>query len=57
MSPKMGRPTNDPKTHETRVRMSDKDVEMLKICCEQTGMTKADVIRLGVKLVYESLSK
>lgn len=57
MSPKMGRPTNDPKTHETRVRMSEKDVEMLKICCEQTGMTKADVIRLGVKLVYESLSK
>lgn len=57
MSPKKGRPTNDPKTHETRIRMSDNDVEMLKICCEQTGMTKADVIRLGVKLVYESLSK
>ena len=57
MSPKMGRPTDDPKTHETRIRMSDNDVEMLKICCEQMGMTKSDVIRLGVKLVYESLSK
>lgn len=54
MSPK-GRPTADPKTHETRIRMSDKDVELLKICCEKTGMSKADVIRQGIREVYEKV--
>lgn len=55
MSPKVGRPTTDPKTHETRIRMSDEDVRILKICCEKTGMSKADVIRLGIREVYEKV--
>nr|DAH46040.1 MAG TPA: NikA, BACTERIAL CONJUGATION, RELAXASE, DNA [Caudoviricetes sp.]DAK06281.1 MAG TPA: NikA, BACTERIAL CONJUGATION, RELAXASE, DNA [Caudoviricetes sp.] len=57
MSPRTGRPTTEPKTHETRIRMSDADVQMLEICCKETGMTKADVIRQGIKLVYEGLKK
>ena len=57
MSPRIGRPTTEPKTHETRIRMSDTDVQMLEVCCEETGMTKADVIRQGIKLVYEGLKK
>lgn len=56
MSPKTGRPTSDPKKHETRIRMSDEDVRMLEECCKITGMTKADVIRKGIRVVYESLS-
>lgn len=55
MSPKTGRPTSDPKTHDTRIRMSDEDVRILKICCEKTGMSKADVIRLGIREVYEKV--
>lgn len=55
MSPKTGRPTSDPKKHETRIRMSDEDVRMLEECCKITGMTKADVIRKGIRAVYESL--
>lgn len=55
MSPKMGRPTDAPKTHETRIRMSDEDVKILKICCEKTGMTQADVIRAGIRAIYESI--
>ena len=55
MSPKMGRPTTDPKTHEMRIRMSDKDVQTLESCCEKSGMTKADVIRQGIRLFLESL--
>ena len=55
MSPKMGRPTTDPKTHEMRMRMSDKDVQTLESCCEKSGMTKADVIRQGIRLFLESL--
>lgn len=55
MSPRTGRPTEDPKTHETRIRMSDKDVEMLEYCCKATGRTKADIIREGIRAVYEKL--
>ena len=57
MSPRTGRPTDNPKKHETRIRMSDKDIEMLDYCCNITGKTKAEVIRLGIKKVYEELKK
>lgn len=55
MSPRTGRPTEDPKNHETRIRMSDRDVEMLEYCCKMTGRTKADIIRDGIREVYERL--
>jgi len=55
MSPKKGRPTDDPKTHETRIRMSDEDLRLLNYCAEKTGMTKADIIRRGVRLVYQEV--
>lgn len=55
MSPRTGRPTADPKKHETRIRMSDEDVRLLKICCEKTGMSKTDVIRQGIREVYEKV--
>lgn len=57
MSPRTGRPTDSPKTHETRIRMSDQDIEMLEYCCKKTGLTKADVIRKGVREVYKSLKE
>ena len=57
MTAKMGRPTSDPKRHETRIRMSDKEVEMLEVCCKKTGMSKADVIRKGIELVYKEVTK
>ena len=46
MTPRTGRPTDNPKRHETRIRMSDKDIEMLNYCCEVTGKTKADIFVL-----------
>jgi len=55
MSPRTGRPTTDPKKHETRIRMSDEDIRLLKICCEKTGMNKTDVIRQGIREVYEKV--
>jgi len=33
--------------------MSDNEIEMLNYCCEVFGLTKAEVIRLGVKELYE----
>lgn len=54
---KMGRPTEEPKNINTRIRMSAKDAEMLEYCSKETGMTKTDVIRLGIQKVYESIKK
>lgn len=56
MSPR-GRPTSEPKNHETRIRMSDEDIRLLEICCQKTGMTKADVIRQGIREVYEKINE
>lgn len=53
----MGRPTEEPKNINTRIRMSVKDAEMLEYCSKETGMTKTDVIRLGIQKVYESIKK
>lgn len=57
MSPRTGRPTDDPKRHETRVRMSDEDVRILEKCCKATGLTKAEVIRQGIREVYARIKK
>lgn len=57
MSPRTGRPTKDPKKHETRIRMSDEDVKLLEICCKKTGLSKADVIRQGIREVYEQVKE
>ena len=54
MSPR-GRPTEEPKRHETRIRMSDEDIRLLEICCQKTGMTNAEVIRRGIREVYEKV--
>ncbi len=54
---KIGRPTNDPKTHELKIRMSDKYMEKLKYCQNQTGMTRVDIIRQGIDKVYLELKK
>lgn len=56
MSPK-GRPTDDPKTLSTRIRLSENDIKMLEYCSSKTGKTKAEIIRIGIKEVYESLKK
>lgn len=57
MSPRTGRPTDNPKRHETRIRMSDEDVKILEYCCLKTGMTKTDVIRQGIRKVYAEIKE
>lgn len=57
MSPKTGRPTDNPKRHETRIRMSDEDVQLLEECSRVLGITKADVIRKGIREVYAKIQK
>lgn len=54
---KMGRPTDDPKTLNTRVRLSENDVKMLEYCSEKTELTKSEIIRRGIELVYNKIKK
>lgn len=52
-----GRPTDEPKILSTRIRLSEKDVEMLDFCSDKAGKKKSEIIRLGIKKVYEELAK
>ena len=54
---KMGRPTSDPKIHETRIRLSDNDLKKLEYCVKKSGKTKADIIRMGIEKICTELSK
>ena len=56
MSPK-GRPTDDPKTLNTRIRLSEEDVQRLEYCVKVTVLKKSEIIRQGIKEVYERLKK
>lgn len=55
MGKKMGRPTTDPKENYMGIRLSDGEVDKIKICMDKTGMTKTGVIRAGIELVYEKI--
>ena len=58
MSPGKGRPpSDDPKILNTRVRLSETDLEKLDYCCEVLSLTKAEVIRRGIEKVYKEAQK
>lgn len=55
MSPRTGRPTTDKKANRESFRFSDSYIEKLNYCVEKTGMSKTDVVRKGIDLVYQSI--
>lgn len=57
MSPRTGRPTDEPKGNRESFRLSDNDIAKLNFCVVNTGMTKADVVRRGIDLVYQEVKK
>lgn len=56
MATKMGRPTDNPKKHDTRIRMSDEDINLLEYCAKISGKTKSEIIREGIREVYAKLT-
>ena len=54
---KMGRPTDNPKTTMFRVRLDDESIQKLDESAEALNITKSDVVRKGIALVYQSLKK
>jgi len=57
LSPRTGRPTDDPKDLSVRIRLSEKDRNKLDYCALALGIPKAMVIRQGIQEVYEKLNK
>lgn len=57
MSPRTGRPTDNPKTTEIKVRATKADKELLVECCEKTGKTQYEVVMDGINMVYDKLKK
>lgn len=55
MEKKTGRPTTDPKGNYIGIRLSDNELEKIKICMDKTKMTRTGVIRAGIELVYEKI--
>lgn len=57
MSPRTGRPTDDPKNTRVELRLSESDAAKLDFCCKMFGLTKAEVIRRGIDRVYQEAQK
>ncbi|MCM1245996.1 MAG: hypothetical protein NC293_10180 [Roseburia sp.] len=36
--------------------MSDDELHKLELCCQMTGLSKAEVIRRGIEKVYEEIN-
>lgn len=55
VSPRTGRPTDNPKNNIIKVRATEEDREKLLYCCEKTGMTQYDVVMKGIDKVYNEI--
>lgn len=58
MSPKTGRPHSDnPRQMRVEVKMTSDELEKLDFCCKYAGKSRSELIRDGIGLIYEKLSK
>lgn len=54
MSPSTGRPKSDnPRDIQYRLRLTSDEVKRLEYCCKVLGLTKAEVLRQGLEVMYE----
>lgn len=54
MSPSTGRPKSDnPRDMQYRLRLTSDEVKRLEYCCKVLGLTKAEVLRQGLEVMYE----
>lgn len=55
VSPRTGRPTDNPKNKPMPVRLSESDMKKLEHCSKTTGKSKAEIIRMGIDTVYNEI--
>lgn len=54
---KMGRPTENPKNIQMRIRLSEEEAKKLEACSEKLKVSKSDIVRLGIEKVYQEIKK
>lgn len=57
MSPRTGRPTDNPKNNKITVRLDDEATEILKAYCEQENVEKGEATRRGIKKLRSDIKK
>ena len=57
MSPRTGRPTDNPRNEELKVRISQRDKERLEYCIRNSNKNKSEIVREGIEKVYNELKK
>lgn len=55
MSPRTGRPTDNPKGKPMHVRLDKESEEILEQYCEQEGVSKMEATRRGIKKLKSDL--
>lgn len=57
MSPRTGRPTDNPKKNRLEIRLTDEQSQMLTECAKDLNLTKTDVIVKGIETIYQSAGR
>ena len=54
---KLGRPTDSPKDITMKIRFDKDTSEKLEVCSKKMEISRAEVVRRGVKKMYDGLDK
>lgn len=57
MSPRTGRPTNNPKTNKITVRLDNESTDIMEKYCKQEGVEKGEAVRRGLKKLASDIKK
>lgn len=57
MSPRTGRPTDNPKAHKLSMRLDDKCREILDKYCEQEKVSQTEAVRQAIALLEKRLKQ
>ena len=55
MSPRTGRPTDNPRKIRLEIRLNEDENQLLKECTEKLNLTKTDVLMRGLEEVYKKI--
>ena len=57
MSPRTGRPTDNPKSGSVNIRLDAESERILISYCNQENITKAEGVRQGIKMLENKIKK
>lgn len=57
MSPRTGRPTDNPKNNKITVRLDEESTRIMNAYCEQEKIEKGEAVRRGLKKLENDIKK